>query len=177
MTLEEGTRVYWRRFNGQRCEGVVVWIADDVARVRGDGGKCWVVDVAKLRPVERQAPTMPMLTRSVDRDAIARARTVAVPKVKPARSRKYLAWLRAQPCVVCGSREDVEASHHGAHGTATKPSDHEALPVCRVHHHRWHQKGSPHMSWDHLTREEKRARFAFLAAEHRARFEVQGAVA
>jgi hypothetical protein len=168
--IAEGTRVYGYDFRRQRYEGAVLWVADDVARVNCDDGKSRLVDVAKLRPVERAAPPPGAVTRPVDRDSISRAATVAVPKAQPVRDRAYLAWLRSQPCCVCGSRADVEASHHGTHGVGSKPSDHDALPLCATHHRRWHDRGSPHPSWEHLTREEKRARFAFLVAEHRARW-------
>lgn len=64
------------------------------------------------------------------------------------RSKAYLAALHCLPCVVCGSRQFVEAAHirlrsakwdeitgvrTGA-GGAEKPSDRWCLPLCVEHH-------------------------------------------
>lgn len=59
---------------------------------------------------------------------------------------KRLAWLRTQPCVICGGI-DTEAAHirtaslaHGKPhtGMAEKPSDKWALPLCNRHHTEQH---------------------------------------
>jgi hypothetical protein len=54
--------------------------------------------------------------------------------MKPQRSRRYLAWIRTQPCCVCGSRKFIEASHTGAHGIGQKSPDSSAIPLCAKHH-------------------------------------------
>lgn len=60
------------------------------------------------------------------------------------RDNAYLAWLRRQPCVICGTRERVEAAHVRAGypsagwaptGMAQKPDDQRAVPLC-AHDHR-----------------------------------------
>lgn len=59
------------------------------------------------------------------------------PKPNPAGSDKaHLAWVRAQPCVVCGTSHKVEAHHPrvGA-GMSRKAPDRDAFPMC-AHHHR-----------------------------------------
>jgi hypothetical protein len=66
--------------------------------------------------------------------------------VKPQRNPRYLAWIRTQPCVVCGARRGIEASHTGPHGLGQKSSDTSAIPLC-VRHHRtgnesYHRLGS-----------------------------------
>ncbi len=38
--------------------------------------------------------------------------------LKPARNPAYLAWIRTQPCVVCGSTRWIEAAHTGPYGLA-----------------------------------------------------------
>jgi hypothetical protein len=91
----------------------------------------------------------------------------AQPKPKTVRDPQYLEWLRRRPCVFCKAPPPSEASHHGKRGMGLKPSDHEALPLCRVHHQRWHDKGSPHPIWDDLPRDEKRERLRLLAADYR----------
>lgn len=172
VVIEEGMHVYGRRFNGQRVEGVVRWVADGVARVDLDDGRHWLAKVAKLRPVRSAAPTMPRITRSVDRSG---GLAKPVPKAKRVRSRAYLAKLRELDCVFCGRPGPSEASHHGPSGTASKASDLDALPSCRECHERWHRTGCPHPSWGWLTRAQKRERFAFLAGQVRERLEREGA--
>ena len=54
--------------------------------------------------------------------------------MKPQRNPKYLAWIRKQPCVVCGTRWRIEASHTGPRGLAQKSSDRSAIPLCAKHH-------------------------------------------
>ena len=54
--------------------------------------------------------------------------------MKPQRSRPYLAWIRTQPCCVCGSRRNIEASHTGPHGLGQKSPDSSVIPLCQRHH-------------------------------------------
>jgi len=54
--------------------------------------------------------------------------------VKPARNPKYLAWIRTQPCLVCGSTRWIEAAHTGPHGLGQKSPDTSAVPLCAKHH-------------------------------------------
>ena len=43
--------------------------------------------------------------------------------MKPQRNPRYLAWIRTQPCWVCGSTRAIEASHAGTHGIGQKSPD------------------------------------------------------
>lgn len=54
--------------------------------------------------------------------------------MKPKRDPRYLAWIRTQPCLVCGSRRGVEAAHTGPHGLGQKSPDTSAIPLCAIHH-------------------------------------------
>ena len=54
--------------------------------------------------------------------------------MKPQRKPRYLAWIRSQPCCVCGSTRGVEASHTGPHGVGQKSPDTSAIPLCAKHH-------------------------------------------
>lgn len=63
------------------------------------------------------------------------------------RDNKRLAWLRTQPCVICGA-VNTEAAHirvgsigHGKRdtGMAEKPSDKWTLPLCNAHHREQHE--------------------------------------
>jgi hypothetical protein len=54
--------------------------------------------------------------------------------MKPQRNPRYLAWIRTQPCCVCGSTRDIEASHTGPRGIGQKSPDSSAIPLCAKHH-------------------------------------------
>jgi len=54
--------------------------------------------------------------------------------VKPTRNSRYLAWIRTLPCIVCGVRRGIEASHTGPHGLGQKSPDSSAIPLCARHH-------------------------------------------
>src|ERR1700674_2899124 len=54
--------------------------------------------------------------------------------MKPRRNSRYLAWIRTQPCCVCGSTRAIEASHTGPHGIGQKSPDSSAIPLCAKHH-------------------------------------------
>jgi len=63
---------------------------------------------------------------------------VMIPKPTRQVDKVYLAWVRTQPCVVCGARAEP---HHvvtrGAGG-----SDYFAIPVCREHHDEFNRGGN-----------------------------------
>ena len=60
---------------------------------------------------------------------------VAFPKLKPARDKKYRAWVRTHPCCACGVSGETIADHHIRKlGTGIKCSDYETVPVCYDHH-------------------------------------------
>lgn len=62
---------------------------------------------------------------------------------KPVRDPAFLAFLRTKPCDFCGTTVAVHAHHFGSHGTGTKCSDHEAIPLCYAHHiEGWHRHGT-----------------------------------
>lgn len=61
-------------------------------------------------------------------------------------NRKYCAFVRAQPCAVCGTRRYIEGAHTGPRGLGQKTSDFSRIPLC-VRHHRtgvdsYHQLGA-----------------------------------
>lgn len=47
---------------------------------------------------------------------------------------QYLAFIRKQPCICCGTRKYVEAAHVGVRGLGARCSDREVLPLCSAHH-------------------------------------------
>jgi hypothetical protein len=63
-------------------------------------------------------------------------------KNKPWRSRKYLDWVKTQPCVVTGLPAD-DPNHmkgHGMGGTM-KPPDWATYPMTRAEHTHFHNIG------------------------------------
>lgn len=89
-------------------------------------------------------------------------------KTKTPRDQQYLAWLRKQGCCLCAM--PAEASHHGLRGMSIKPSDYETIPLCRRHHQRYHDTGSPHTMLDGMTRDERREWFGRMAARYVDRY-------
>lgn len=63
-------------------------------------------------------------------------------KQKVIRDRKYLIWLRSQPCILTGFRateyEAVDPAHIGQAGMGMKSGDDEALPVKHSLHVKMH---------------------------------------
>jgi len=53
---------------------------------------------------------------------------------RPVRNSRYLAWIRTLPCLVCGAKRGIEASHTGPHGLGQKSPDTSAIPLCARHH-------------------------------------------
>jgi hypothetical protein len=62
-------------------------------------------------------------------------------------NRNHLAFIRKLPCVVCGTRRNIEAAHvrmgnplYGKRpaGMAEKSSDHYVTPLCAAHHDEQH---------------------------------------
>ena len=53
---------------------------------------------------------------------------------RPLRNWRYLAWIRTLPCLVCGAKRGIEASHTGPHGLGQKSPDSSAIPLCTKHH-------------------------------------------
>lgn len=79
---------------------------------------------------------------------------VALVKVEPMqrqprqRDSKYLDYIRAQPCCICGDDVSVEAAHlrtgslfdgKALTGLGEKTSDKWALPLCGRHHKEQHR--------------------------------------
>ncbi len=123
----------------------------EVLKVRRDGrllvetpsGRTHRVRESECRDL--RAPPSPSLPRlELVPDYTGESRAVPKPE-EPERVPAYLAWLRTQPCAVCG-RMASEASHHPPKmgGTLSrKCSDMRALPLCHSHHMAHHSKPLP----------------------------------
>jgi hypothetical protein len=73
-------------------------------------------------------------------------RIIARPKLKPhlRRRQQHLAFVRQLPCVACGKAAPSEAAHVRAAtdgGTAVKPGDRYAVPLCTACHAKQHRIG------------------------------------
>lgn len=60
-------------------------------------------------------------------------------------SKKYLDYIRKQPCIVCGL-QPCDPDHLEARGMGNANSsgykDYSCVPLCRIHHSERHQTGS-----------------------------------
>lgn len=100
------------------------------------------------------------------------------PKIKIVKDKKYLLWLRGQPCVFSGQsaseHEDVVYAHDKGGGMALKDDDTKALPLLSGHHlggtiseHRGY-----HTFWDLVLVKTGKTRKQ-LVIEHRKRYKEQ----
>jgi hypothetical protein len=56
----------------------------------------------------------------------------------PARSEKYLAFIRAMPCAGCANPGPSDPHHYGSRGVGQKASDFSVVPLCRKCHDHFH---------------------------------------
>lgn len=82
-----------------------------------------------------------MLRRRAPLSRTAFVRKPRRPRRGPARSPKYLGWIRTLCCAVCGRVPSecfrIEAAHTyvlGPRGLSQKSSDFSAIPLCFWHH-------------------------------------------
>ena len=74
-----------------------------------------------------------------------------IPKNKPLRNKKYLGWLRNQPCAFTGQYIEYGIVYHhvkllGGGGWAIKPPDNDCLPILHSIHQRLDSPG--HSEWE-----------------------------
>jgi hypothetical protein len=105
----------------------------------------------------KQAPNAAALARA-DAHALAERPladepVLPLPKEIRRRSKAHLAFVRAQPCMVC-QRQPCDAHHlRFAQGRAMgrKVSDEFTVPLCRDHHDELHRSGNERAWWTNLT--------------------------
>ena len=61
-------------------------------------------------------------------------------KTLPERDSKYISWIKANPCIICGYPFS-DPHHSSTGGKGTKASDYTCLPLCHKHHQEIHQIG------------------------------------
>jgi hypothetical protein len=84
----------------------------------------------------------------------ASARRTVVPRVKPLRQRSkaHLAFVAAQPCLIC-QRTPCDAHHlkfAQPRALGRKVSDEFTVPLCRDHHDELHRHGNEAAWWANL---------------------------
>lgn len=72
-----------------------------------------------------------------------------LPKLKPIRDRRYLDFLKTQPCLFTGERE-TEPAHIGTLGKGIKSGDDEAIPLSWRLHRLGHQHSEIAMIREHI---------------------------
>lgn len=55
----------------------------------------------------------------------------------------YTDWLRRQPCNQCGRQAGCDPHHRTGAGVALRSHDHEAMPMCRICHTKFHAASGP----------------------------------
>jgi hypothetical protein len=67
------------------------------------------------------------------------------------KSKKYLAFLRTHPCMVCsleGSTQAHHIRHHEPSATGYRHGDQWAVPLCDKCHNNLHSFGNEEMWWE-----------------------------
>ena len=65
-----------------------------------------------------------------------------IPKPFTWKSKKYLDYIRNQPCVICGHKSEAHHVRKSSNsGTAKKPGDYWCIPICTLHHSELHHFG------------------------------------
>lgn len=73
-----------------------------------------------------------------------------IPKLNLIRDRKYLDWVRQQPCVITGKTgEDIDPSHirYGVYAAAMKPCDSLVVPLSNELHQLSHRGNGEVAFW------------------------------
>jgi hypothetical protein len=77
---------------------------------------------------------------------------LALPKTKRKRDKEHLAFVAAQPCLVCG--RSPSDPHHlrfaEPRALGRKVSDEFTVPLCRAHHRELHGRGDERAWWNSL---------------------------
>jgi hypothetical protein len=63
------------------------------------------------------------------------------PKPQRIEDKKYLAWIRKKPCVICARKAVAHHEQITGRGIGIKASDYETIPLCNVCHRRRHDRG------------------------------------
>lgn len=72
-----------------------------------------------------------------------------LPKPTTPRDKRYLEWVKRQPCISCESSFfEVHPHHTTTGGMGIKGSDYETIPLCTFCHREWHDHKGKGGGWD-----------------------------
>lgn len=104
-------------------------------------------DVAEREAHRDTRPSPPPMMRASELLPPARPEFRPVPKPPgPAQSPKYLAFVRAHPCCLCGAPGPSHAHHQGPRGMSQKTDDYRTIPLCDVDHDGVHASRRPQLT-------------------------------
>jgi hypothetical protein len=98
------------------------------------------------------APAPSITTVAEDQNSLAAAMVTPLRKEMRRRSKAHLAFVAAQPCLVC-QRSPCDAHHlkfAQPRSLGRKVSDEFTVPLCRDHHHELHRHGNEMAWWANL---------------------------
>ncbi len=106
--------------------------------------------VVRKRPAAKR-PELPPMMRGSDllppgsASGLAELRAVPKPR-KPARSSRYLVFVRTKACLLCGRVAPSRAHHHGPRGMGEKTDDYRSIPLCDEDHDGYHTGNRPQLT-------------------------------
>ena len=113
----------------------------------GDAGEVEAAYVAKLQGLGEVVMSSEVLASAIADDG-SPASVVHLPKTSRLRDKRHLAFVAAQPCLVC--RRAPSDAHHlkfaQPRALGRKVSDQFTVPLCRAHHEELHRTGNE-LSW------------------------------
>jgi hypothetical protein len=98
------------------------------------------------------APQVPLATSADDQNSHTEEMVTPLRKSTRRRSKAHLAFVAAQPCLVC-RRSPCDAHHlkfAQPRSLGLKVSDEFTVPLCRDHHHELHRHGNERAWWANL---------------------------
>ena len=98
------------------------------------------------------APQTPPATTADDQTSRAEEMVTPLRKTTRRRSKAHLAFVAAQPCLIC-RRSPCDAHHlkfAQPRSLGRKVSDEFTVPLCREHHHQLHRHGNERAWWANL---------------------------
>lgn len=147
VEYREGDRVEVGRggFGRPRRAGVVAkdWDGESNVLVVLEGKtKPQPFGSSMVRHAEQEKRNGPPLKAARPSTTKAELRPVPRPRA-PARSPRFLAFVRRHPCAACQRKKDVEAHHYArGRGVGQKVSDYRTVPLCDDCHRYYHDHGS-----------------------------------
>jgi hypothetical protein len=126
------------------CEALLLAHRDDMARP--------IPNPSVLSPPGEQPKDTPRLLDAASTSASDRQTVHPLTKPLRQRNKAHLAFVAAQPCLIC-QRTPCDAHHlkfAQPRAMGRKVSDEFTVPLCRDHHHELHRHGNERAFWANL---------------------------